>query len=172
MRMQRYALFQGTRPWETALAGSALADGIEIRPLEAGDRGDWDRLWADYLAFYGTRRSPDVFDTTFARYLDPARADMLAFVAVAEGSCVGLAHVIVHAHGWQIAPVTYLQDLYADPSIRGKGIGRALIEAVYADADAAGRPNVYWTTQTGNTTARRLYDRIGVATDFMKYSRS
>jgi hypothetical protein len=36
----------------------------------------------------------------------------------------------------------------------------------------AGRPNVYWTTQTGNATARRLYDRIAVATDFMKYSRS
>jgi hypothetical protein len=37
-------------------AGKDVADGIEIRRLEAGDRADWDRLWADYLAFYETER--------------------------------------------------------------------------------------------------------------------
>jgi GNAT superfamily N-acetyltransferase len=153
-------------------AGKDVADGIEIRRLEAGDRADWDRLWADYLAFYETERPREIFDMTFARYLDPGRTDMLAWIALAAGRAVGLAHVILHAHGWQAAPITYLQDLYAEPELRGKGVGRALIEAVYADADAAERPNVYWMTQTGNTTARRLYDRIGVTTDFMKYSRS
>jgi len=150
----------------------SLTNGINVRPLEAGDRAAWDQLWSDYLAFYKTERPQSIFDATFAQYLDPGRADMLAFLADMGGQAVGLAHVIVHAHGWQEAPVTYLQDLYANPKIRGKGVGRALIEAVYADADAAGRPSVYWTTQTDNATARRLYDRIGVATDFIKYSRS
>ena len=132
----------------------------------------WDRLWTDYLAFYDTERPRNVFDLTFSRYLDPGCADMLAWIAWAKGRAVGLAHVIVHAHGWQAAPITYLQDLYAVPEMRGGGVGRALIETVYADADDAGRPNVYWMTRTGNSTARRLYDRIGTATDFMKYSRS
>jgi GNAT superfamily N-acetyltransferase len=84
---------------------------------------------------------------------------------------VGLAHYIFHRHGWQIADVTYLQDLYVTPDTRGTGAGRALIEAVYAAADTAGRPNVYWLTQEFNTTARRLYDRIGTATPFIKYKR-
>ena len=149
-----------------------MTDRPEIRALEAGDRAEWDRLWAAYLAFYKTTRPREVFDLTFARYLDPDRTDMRAWIAHVSGRAVGLAHVIVHAHGWQDAPITYLQDLYADPEVRGSGVGRALIETVYADADAEGRPNVYWTTQTGNATARRLYDRIAVATDFMKYSRS
>lgn len=148
-----------------------MTAGVDIRPLAVADRADWSALWRDYLAFYGTERSQAVFDTTFARYTDPARQDMLAWIAVQKGSGVGLAHVIVHAHGWQEAPVTYLQDLYTDPSVRGRGVGHALIEAVYADADRAGRPGVYWLTQTGNATARRLYDRVAVATDFMKYSR-
>ncbi len=65
----------------------------------------------------------------------------------------------------------YLQDLYADPDVRGRGVGRALIEAVYDAADAAGVPTVYWLTQDFNTTARRLYDRIGVKTPFIKYNR-
>ena len=55
--------------------------------------------------------------------------------------------------------------------VRGKGIGRALIEAVYAEADRRGTPSVYWMTQDFNTTARQLYDRIAKLTPFIKYSR-
>jgi len=149
-----------------------VTNSIQIRPLEPGDREAWAPLWRDYLAFYGTERDQAVYDTTFGRYTDPAREDMKAWLAWDGGRAVGLVHVIVHAHGWQVAPITYLQDLYALPEARGTGVGRKLIETVYADADAHDRPSVYWTTQTGNATARRLYDRIGVATDFMKYSRS
>jgi GNAT superfamily N-acetyltransferase len=142
-----------------------------ISPLSPADREDWGALWRAYLAFYETERPREIFDMTFARLTDPGRGDMLGWIARAGGRAVGLVHVIVHAHGWQAAPVTYLQDLYAVPEARGQGIGRRLIETVYADADTADRPNVYWMTQTENATARRLYDRIGVATDFMKYTR-
>ena len=95
---------QGTRPWQTALAGSTLGGRDRNRgPLEAADRSDWDRLWADYLAFYGTRRSPDIFGTTLRGAISTwARADMLAWVAVAEGACEALPMLIVHAHGWQV----------------------------------------------------------------------
>ncbi|MGP1355593.1 GNAT family N-acetyltransferase [Roseicyclus sp.] len=149
-----------------------MSDDIEIRPLGEGDRDEWARLWRDYLAFYRTERPGSVFETTFARYTDPARTDMLGWIARTGRGAVGLVHVIVHSHGWQEAPVTYLHDLYADPSVRGRGVGRRLIETVHADADRAGRPSVYWLTQTGNATARQLYDRIAVATDFMKYTRT
>jgi GNAT superfamily N-acetyltransferase len=150
-----------------------VTHAVEVRPLADGDFERWSALWRDYLAFYGTTRPDAVFATTFARYLDPGRDDMRGWLAVdATGEAVGLVHVIVHAHGWQEAPVTYLQDLYAVPFVRGQGVGRRLIETVYADADAHGRASVYWLTQAGNATARQLYDRIGVATDFIKYSRS
>jgi GNAT superfamily N-acetyltransferase len=65
----------------------------------------------------------------------------------------------------------YLQDLYTAPSVRGQGIGRALIEAVYKAADDNGTPKVYWMTQEFNKTARQLYDRIAQLTPFVKYSR-
>lgn len=144
---------------------------IDIRPMDMGDRSAWGVLWRAYLAFYDTERPEDLFDRTFARYCDPEQADMHGWLAWRGDVAVGLVHAIVHAHGWQDAPVTYLQDLYADPAARGTGVGRALIETVYADADAQGRSNVYWLTQTGNATARTLYDRIGRGTDFIKYTR-
>ncbi|MDD9921010.1 MAG: GNAT family N-acetyltransferase, partial [Boseongicola sp.] len=58
-----------------------------------------------------------------------------------------------------------------DPDVRGQGIGRALIEAVYSAADDAGAPAVYWLTQDFNAEARKLYDRIGTLTPFIKYAR-
>ena len=70
-----------------------------------------------------------------------------------------------------ICSACYLQDLYVDASYRGTGVGRALIEGVYAAADAAGSPSVYWTTQHFNVVGRRLYDRIGELTPFIKYVR-
>ena len=85
---------------------------------------------------------------------------------------VGLAHFLFHRHAWKQEEVCYLQDLYAAPEQRGTGVGWALIEAVYAEADARGAPTVYWLTQSFNETARRLYDRIGAVTPFIKYQRS
>ncbi|MBF9031965.1 GNAT family N-acetyltransferase [Rhodobacterales bacterium HKCCE3408] len=144
---------------------------LDIRPLAREDRAAWTPLWQAYLGFYDTAVTDEVMDTTFARYTDPDRTDMLGFLALQDDRAVGLAHVIVHSHGWRIEPVTYMQDLYAIPEARGTGVGRALIEAVYADADAAGRPAVYWMTQEDNATARLLYDRIGRLTPFIKYDR-
>lgn len=149
-----------------------MSADLTISPLKPEDRASWDRLWTAYLAFYNTTRPAAVFDATFARYTDPERRDMNAWLAWQGDRAVGLVHSIAHPHGWSLDPVTYLQDLYADPEVRGLGIGRKLIEAVYADADAAGRPAVYWLTQIGNTTARQLYDRIATPTDFMKYNRA
>ena len=148
-----------------------MGQSIAIRPLAAADREAWAPLWRAYLAFYGTTRPEEVFALTFARYTDPARADMRGWLAWRGAQAVGLVHAIVHAHGWQAAPVTYLQDLYTAPEARGAGVGRALIETVYADADAEGRGAVYWLTQTGNAAARALYDRVARPTDFMKYAR-
>ena len=93
-------------------------------------------------------------------------------IALVDGKPVGLVHYIMHRTCWAVGDNCYLQDLYADPEVRGTGIGRALIEAVYAEADAAGAANVYWMTQDFNDTARRLYDRVARLTPFIKYQRN
>ena len=72
---------------------------------------------------------------------------------------------------WSIENNCYLQDLFVDPEVRGRSIGRALIEAVYQAADEEGHPNVYWLTQHFNATGRRLYDRVGELSDFIVYNR-
>ncbi|WP_428924655.1 N-acetyltransferase family protein [Marinibacterium sp. SX1] len=142
-----------------------------IRPLRPDDRPAWTALWTAYLEFYDSTVPAEVYDSTFARLMDDAPYDPNGLIALLDDRPVGLVHYFYHRHCWKVENVCYLQDLYADPSVRGSGVGRALIEAVYAAADAAGAPSVYWMTQDFNETARRLYDRIGTVTPFIKYQR-
>jgi len=147
-----------------------MSDLVIRRPSPA-DEPEWRRLWTGYLEFYETSVPEEVYRSTWARLLSEAEGDCHAFLAVAGGRPVGLVHYIYHRHNWRIEKVTYLQDLYVDPEVRGTGAGRALIEAVYAAADEAGCPSVYWMTQDYNATARKLYNRIAKLTPFIKYQR-
>ncbi|MBB97746.1 MAG: GNAT family N-acetyltransferase [Rhodobacteraceae bacterium] len=142
-----------------------------VRPLRAEDRPAWAALWRAYLDFYQSEVPDDVYDTTFARLLGDDPYDPSGLIAEVDGTPVGLVHYLFHRHCWKVENVCYLQDLYASPAARGTGVGRALIEAVYAAADDAGAPTVYWTTQDFNETARLLYDRVGKLTPFIKYQR-
>jgi len=148
-----------------------MSTDLSIRPLEPSDEADWRRLWTAYLEFYESAVSEDVYKSTFSRLTDLGNSKQCAALAVLDGVAVGLVHWIYHPHNWKIEDVIYLQDLYADPSVRGKGIGRALIEHVYEVADQGETPTVYWMTQEFNATARLLYDRIAEKTVFVQYKR-
>ena len=63
----------------------------------------------------------------------------------------------------------YLQDLFTEEAARGGGVGRALIEAVYERARAAGLKRVYWQTHETNATAMRLYDGVAERSGFVVY---
>lgn len=142
---------------------------LTIRAITATDRPEWERLWKAYLAFYKTELTKDIYDVYFERLLGNDPRDFSGLIAEIDGKPVGLTHYLFHRHGWKVEEVCYLQDLWADPEVRGKGIGRALIEAVYERAAAAGSPVVYWNTAEDNAQARLLYDRVAKLTPFLKY---
>ncbi len=142
-----------------------------IRPLRPDDRDPWSEMWRSYLAFYETEVPDAIYQSTFDRLLGDDPQDFCCCVAESGDQLVGLTHYLFHRHAWKVENVCYLQDLYARPEARGTGVGRALIQAVYDEADRRGAPTVYWLTQEFNHTARQLYDRIGVQTPFIKYQR-
>jgi GNAT superfamily N-acetyltransferase len=142
-----------------------------IRPLTHADRSQWDQLWQGYLAFYESAVPDDVSDLTWQRILDP-EAPIHAFCAAQpDGKLLGIVHYLFHPVTWAAGPRCYLEDLFTASEARGQGVGRALIEAVYAAADARCADQVYWLTQDTNATARRLYDQVARATPFIKYRR-
>ena len=143
-----------------------------IRDLRQEDRPGWETLWAGYLEFYKSSVSADVTNTTFARLLD-ANEPMFCLVAEDEGShaLIGMVNCVIHRSTWSEQNYCYLGDLFTSPAARNRGVGRALIEAVYNRADELKLPRVYWMTHETNETARRLYDQVAIRSGFIQYRR-
>lgn len=141
---------------------------LDIRPLQPHDRAAWEPLWNGYLAFYGTSVAPAVTDETWRRLLDPAEP-MHVLGAFAGDVLLGIVHFIFHRATWSMGDYCYLEDLFTAEAARGRGAGRALIEAVYARARAVGANRVYWLTQTDNAIARGLYDKLADNPGFTVY---
>ena len=141
---------------------------LEIRALRPDERDPWEPLWQGYLAFYESTVSPDVTETTWRRLHDPAEP-MYVLGAFFDGILVGIVHYLFHRSTWTIGDYCYLQDLFTVPEARGQGAGRALIEAVYLRAEAAGASRVYWLTHESNATARSLYDTLADRPGFIQY---
>jgi len=148
-------------------------NSVIVRPVEEVDFAAWLPLWDGYNAFYGRTGDaalPDeVTRTTWQRFFDP-NEPVFALLAVADGTVLGLVHYLFHRSTSRIAPTCYLQDLFTLPAARGKGVGRAMIEAVYMRALAQGVQRVYWQTHESNTAGRRLYDQVATNEGFIVYS--
>ena len=148
------------------------SNDVLIRPIERKDYQQWLPLWDGYNKFYGrygpTALAPEITRMTWERFFD-GYEPMWGLVAERETKLVGLVHYLFHRSTTMIAPTCYLQDLFTDESLRGKGIGRALIEGVYEQARVGGAGRVYWLTHETNITAQKLYDKVAERSGFIVY---
>ena len=150
----------------------AMNSTIQVRPVRRDDFPAWQVLWDGYNAFYGrsgaTALPAEVTLMTWSRFFD-ADEPMHALVAESAGALLGLAHFLYHRSTIQVSPTCYLQDLFTVEAARRRGVGRALIEAVYAHAKSAGSMRVYWQTHETNAVAMRLYDKVAEKSGFVVY---
>ena len=148
---------------------------LSIRPLAKSDYAQWLPLWDGYNSFYGrsgpTALDPAITAMTWSRFFD-AYEPVHALVADDGGALIGLVHYLYHRSTTSLAPTCYLQDLFTRAEARGKGVGRALIEAVYDAARNAGASRVYWQTHETNRTAMRLYDQVAEKSGFLVYRKA
>ena len=143
--------------------------GFKLRKLNKYDFDRWKRLWSVYLAFYDTSLNELIYKTTFERLVSKDNTAQNGIVACKNNEMVGLVHYIFHPDNWNIEDDYYLQDLFVVETERSHGVGRCLIEAVYAEAEERGSPGVYWLTEETNKQARALYDKVARATSFIEY---
>ncbi|MBF0640973.1 GNAT family N-acetyltransferase [Pseudomonas protegens] len=141
---------------------------IQIRPVTAADHSAWLPLWQAYLRFYETELADAVTQSTWQRFLDPSEPTNAALAWDGERA-VGLVHFIYHRSNWSIENSCYLQDLLVTPDQRGTGVGRQLIEFVYAQAKQDGCAKVHWLTHETNATAIQLYERIAERPGFIQF---
>ena len=144
-----------------------------VRPIQQADFPAWKPLWDGYNAFYGrqdeTALPARITQVTWQRFFDPDEP-VFALVAELDGRLIGLAHYLFHRSTTRIEPVCYLQDLFTIAAERGLGVGRALIQGVYAQARSAGAQRVYWQTQSSNAAGRLLYEKVARHSGFIVYA--
>jgi GNAT superfamily N-acetyltransferase len=141
---------------------------LTIRAIEEKDKSQWLKLWAGYLEFYKSTISPEQTELTWKRLINN-ELKMFGFVAESEEGVIGFTHCLFRPSTWTETDYCYLEDLFVDPNIRGKGVGRALMEKVVEFAKQKESKRVYWTTQEFNKTARVLYDSITNVSEFVQY---
>jgi len=140
---------------------------IRVEALASADRPAWQALFSGYSHFYGRVLTDQVADRAWAAV--QAGEWMHAFGARLDDRLAGIVHFLVHPSTTS-PDVCYLQDLFTDPDLRGRGVGAALIAAVVAWASDHDCFRVYWMTHETNVIARRLYDRVATNTGFIRYA--
>jgi len=139
---------------------------LEIGKLQPTDRAEWEVLFRAYIDFYERTLSQAMYDRAWKAFQDDRH--MHAFGAKLDGRLVGIAHFFIHPN--TSAPdVCYLQDLFTDSGLRGRGVGGKLIQAICDWAKQRDCGRVYWQTHETNATARRLYDKVGKNRGFIRY---
>jgi len=139
-----------------------------VRDIREADAQDWRRLWARYNDFYQASVPAEVTEHTLRRLLDPA-SNLIGRIAEIDKRVAGFSVSVLHDSSWTISPICYLEDLFVDPSLRGAGVGRALIQDLIDLGRARGWSRLYWVTRANNERERRLYDSFVEADDFVRY---
>ncbi len=129
------------------------------------DRERWAELYRGYSAFYKVP-APDL-DQLWRRLT--AGGELECFVAELDGEVVGLAHLRAFARPLEGDTAGFLDDLFVDPTQRGSGAGAALLEHLRSLADERGWGVVTWITGADNHVARKLYDRLAEAQQWITY---
>lgn len=145
-----------------------MTRAFAIRDADPADEAGWRALWAQYLAFYKVELAESVTAHTWGRILDPSSRVAMR-VAEVDGVLAGFAIHHFHESTWVMTPDVYLEDLFLDARFRGRGLGRALIDDLIAIAKAKGWSRLYWHTDRGNETARKLYDTYAPEDGHVRY---
>jgi GNAT superfamily N-acetyltransferase len=140
---------------------------IDIRRLEAADRDRWETLFRAYISFYERELGQAAYDRAWREIASGTRLHGLA--AWLDDELVGITHFLVHPSSSE-PDLCYLEDLFTDPGVRGRGVASALITAVRDWARGQGCGSVYWQTHESNAVARRLYDEVATFEGYVVYT--
>ena len=132
-----------------------------VAPVAPGEFEELVPMIGEYQRFYevanvDAERNRDFF----RRFLAPSD-DGLLLGARAGETLAGYACLYWTFSSLSAEEIVLLSDLFVAPACRGRGVGRALIEASRNVARERGAGHLEWVTAPDNETAQRLYDSTG-----------
>ena len=133
----------------------------EIRPVTDRTLAKVEPLIEAYQRFYEVEDiDPQRNREFFSRFIGTDREGWL-LAAWRDGEAVGFGCYYRFLSSLGAVPTVLMNDLFVVESMRGAGIGRALIEAGAGLARESGAAWLEWNTAPDNHTAQALYDSTG-----------
>lgn len=142
---------------------------VTIEATGPAHKGDWERLYAGYAAFYKVAQTAEMREKVWSWLMDPAH-EVKGFVARNEaGKIIGITHYRPYARPLMASTGGFLDDLFVDPDHRGSGAAEALIAAVTEEGRRRGWTVIRWITAEDNGRARAVYDKLATKTAWVTY---
>jgi len=145
-----------------------------VRHVRADEFDAWTRLFRGYADFYNWPTSDDHQRRIWGWIHDYRTVEALVAVRVdAAGREIGAPEGLAHLREW-VRPLRgavcgYLDDLYVEPSVRGRGAVHALYAEMNRLARERGWAIIRWTTADDNYRARNFYDKVATRTTWITY---
>jgi GNAT superfamily N-acetyltransferase len=138
-----------------------MAEGVDVSAVREEEFETLLPLIAAYQGFYEVEDvDNDRNRLFFRRFLAPSEDGRLLAARDEGGVILGYACLYWHFSSLAAAETVLMNDLFVGPEARGRGVGRALIEASAAVARERGSAWLEWATAPDNHTAQRLYDSM------------
>jgi GNAT superfamily N-acetyltransferase len=119
-----------------------------------------------YCDFYEVAPGDDaLLALSRALVADPHREGVQLLARDDAGRPAGFASVYWSWDTLLAARVGIMHDLFVTPAMRGRGVGKALIDACRAECRRHGAVKLGWQTAHDNRRAQRLYERVGATRD-------
>ena len=143
---------------------------VTVSPVRDADLAALLPLIAGYQRFYETEPDDARNRAFFSRFVAPSDDGVLLAAREDDGEPLGFATVYWTFSSVSARDVALMNDLFVVGAARGRGIGRALIDAAAQAARDRGAHALTWMTAPDNTTAQALYDRTGAtASTWIEY---
>ncbi|MFZ4078077.1 MAG: GNAT family N-acetyltransferase [Microbacteriaceae bacterium] len=156
---------------------------ISVRRMNDGDFFEWKPLFQQYATFY-TRPVNDALALRTWGWLTDPGENLFSFVAerrhvvetinskgevttIESSHLVGFVHFCVVTRALEADVQMQIQDHYVEPTVRRKGVAKALIEAVKMDGRNRGAGSVAWAVDANNRVARAMSEHLGRQTDWI-----
>jgi GNAT superfamily N-acetyltransferase len=145
---------------------NALA--VEVRQATVEDLDLLAPLFDGYRQFYRQASDQDGARRFLRDRFEHNQS--VIFLALADGVACGFTQLYPSFSSTGMARIFVLNDLFVVPVGRGRGTGRALLEAAAAYGRRVGALRLGLSTEVNNTTAQRLYEGMGWKRDTAFYS--
>jgi ribosomal protein S18 acetylase RimI-like enzyme len=132
-----------------------MAADSRVRRATADDAAAIAKLMHDFdTEYYEDIDEPETLERRYREQLESGDV-----VVILGGD--GFAQLRYRSQVYSDAPAAYLEELYVAPPKRGRGLGRALMQAAIEEARSHGADHIDLGTSTDDTAARGLYESLG-----------